>query len=312
MIGIRIIFCLFLLALSSACERPDSAEPVDVLTQSPPSKDRIPVTVLVKNAFSINAFERMVEEKFPQIDIIQVGNFTSDRGIVEYKRRLEHDDLTDIIMTWPLDVGETHWESRLLDLSSMPFTSRYNTAMLNSIARDGKLYYLPGPAQVRGIVYNKTLFEEKGWKVPYDFNRFIALCRTIEASGIAPAIMTGYLMDLPVVFAKKKSPKTIQNALSTTVHSFTKDRDYEVVISADFLTPNDNVLFVDDFLAYGNAALGIIDLIKQSGANLVGMGFIIEKAFQNGRKKLEEQGVRVESLAIIEDLSNCCIKIKDE
>lgn len=69
---------------------------------------------------------------------------------------------------------------------------------------------------------------------------------TIEASGIAPAIMTGYLMDLPVVFAKKKSPKTIQNALSTTVHSFTKDRDYEVVISSDFLTPEDNVLFVDD------------------------------------------------------------------
>ena len=107
---------------------------------------------------------------------------------------------------------------------------------------------------------------------------------TIEASGIAPAI----------------------------VHSFTKDRDYEVVISSDFLTPDDNVLFVDDFLAYGNAALGILDLIKQSGANLVGMGFIIEKAFQNGRKVLEEQGVRVESLAIIEDLSNCCIKIKDE
>lgn len=100
---------------------------------------------------------------------------------------------------------------------------------------------------------------------------------TIEASGIAPAIMTGYLMDLPVVFAKKKSPKTIQNALSTTVHSFTKDRDYEVVISAE-----------------------------------VGMGFIIEKAFQNGRKILEEKGVRVESLAIIEDLSNCCIKIKDQ
>ena len=109
---------------------------------------------------------------------------------------------------------------------------------------------------------------------------------TIEASGIAPAIMTGYLMDLPVVFAKKKSPKTIQNALSTTVHSFTKDRDYEVVI--------------------------ILDLIEQSGAKLVGMGFIIEKAFQNGRKILEEKGVRVESLAIIEDLSNCCIKIKDQ
>ena len=66
----------------------------------------------------------------------------------------------------------------------MPFTSRYNTAMLNSIARDGKIYCLPCSAQVRDIVYNTTLFEEKGWKVPYDFNRFIALCRTIEARGI--------------------------------------------------------------------------------------------------------------------------------
>ena len=134
---------------------------------------------------------------------------------------------------------------------------------------------------------------------------------TIEASGIAPAIMTGYLLNLPVVFAKKKSPKTIENALSTTVHSFTKDRDYEVVISSDFLTPDDKILFVDDFLAYGNAALGIIDLVKQAGAELVGMGFIIEKEFQNGRKRIEEQGVKVESLAIIEDLSHCQIRIKE-
>ena len=133
---------------------------------------------------------------------------------------------------------------------------------------------------------------------------------TIEASGIGIAAIVASEFNVPVVFAKKKSPKTIQNALSTTVHSFTKDRDYEVVISSDFLTPEDNILFVDDFLAYGNAALGVLDLIKQSGANLVGMGFIIEKAFQNGRKTLEERGVRVESLAIIEDLSNCQIKIR--
>ena len=133
---------------------------------------------------------------------------------------------------------------------------------------------------------------------------------TIEASGIAPAIMTGYLLDLPVVFAKKKSPKTIENILTTKVHSFTKDREYDIIISSDYLTPQDNVLFVDDFLAYGNAAVGIIDLVKQAGANLVGMGFIIEKSFQEGRKRLEELGVRVESLAIIEDLSHCQIKIK--
>jgi len=134
---------------------------------------------------------------------------------------------------------------------------------------------------------------------------------TIEASGIAPAIMTGYLLDLPVVFAKKKSPRTIRNAIATTVHSFTKDRNYEVVISADFLTPQDRVLFVDDFLAYGNAALGVMDLIRQSGAELVGMGFIIEKSFQDGRRILEEQGVRIESLVIIDDLSDGRITIRE-
>ncbi|WP_018108967.1 xanthine phosphoribosyltransferase [Bacteroides propionicifaciens] len=133
---------------------------------------------------------------------------------------------------------------------------------------------------------------------------------TIEASGIAPAIMTGYLLELPVVFAKKKSPKTIENILTTRVRSFTKDREYDVIISQDYLTPEDNVLFIDDFLANGNAALGVIDLIKQAGANLVGMGFIIEKSFQHGREVLEKQGVRVESLAIIDDLSNCTIKIR--
>ena len=133
---------------------------------------------------------------------------------------------------------------------------------------------------------------------------------TIEASGIAPAIMVGFIMQLPVVFVKKKQPKTMENMLTTTVHSFTKDRDYTVCISNNFLTSEDHVLFVDDFLANGNASLGMIDLIKQAGATLSGMGFVIEKAFQNGGKILREKGVHVESLAIIEDLSNCEIKIR--
>lgn len=133
---------------------------------------------------------------------------------------------------------------------------------------------------------------------------------TVEASGIAPAIMTGYLLNLPVVFAKKKKPATMENMLHTQIHSFTKDRTYDVVISSDFIKPEDNILFVDDFLAYGNAALGVIDLIKQGGANLVGMGFIIEKAFQDGRKLIEEHNIRVESLAIIDDLSNRTITIR--
>ncbi len=134
---------------------------------------------------------------------------------------------------------------------------------------------------------------------------------TVEASGIAPAIMMGFLLDLPVVFAKKKKPSTMENMLSTTVFSFTKQREYHVVISKEYLTKDDKVLFVDDFLAYGNAAKGIIDLCRQAGCELVGMGFIIEKAFQHGREAIEREGVRCESLAIIESLDNCEIKIRE-
>ena len=133
---------------------------------------------------------------------------------------------------------------------------------------------------------------------------------TIEASGIAPAIMVGYIMQLPVVFAKKKQPKTMDNMLSTVVHSFTKDRDYTVFISHDFLKEGDKVLFIEDFLAYGNAAKGIIDLVNLAGAELVGMSFIIEKSFQHGRDVIEKHGIRIESMVEIESLDNCEIRIK--
>lgn len=133
---------------------------------------------------------------------------------------------------------------------------------------------------------------------------------TIEASGIAPAIVMGLLLDLPVVFAKKKKASTMDNILSTTVFSFTKQREYNVVISKDYLTPQDKVVFIDDFLAYGNAAKGITDLCQQAGAELVGMGFIIEKTFQHGREVIEAAGVKCESLAMIESLDDCKIKLK--
>ena len=134
---------------------------------------------------------------------------------------------------------------------------------------------------------------------------------TVEASGIAPAVMLGYMMELPVVFAKKKKPSTMADFLATTVRSFTKQNDYTLIISKEYLTPDDRVLFIDDFLAFGNAGLGIIDLCRQAGAELVGMGFIIEKEFQGGRKVLTEAGVKhVESLAVIESLDNNNIKLK--
>ena len=133
---------------------------------------------------------------------------------------------------------------------------------------------------------------------------------TVEASGIAPAIMVGYLLELPVVFAKKKVPSTMENMLVTEIFSFTKNRSYNVCVSKDFLCPGDKVLFIDDFLANGNAAKGMMDLVNQAGAELVGMGFLIEKAFQEGGDLLRKEGIHVESLAVIESLDNCEIKLK--
>ncbi|MDO4929862.1 MAG: xanthine phosphoribosyltransferase [Bacteroidales bacterium] len=134
---------------------------------------------------------------------------------------------------------------------------------------------------------------------------------TVEASGIAPAIMVGYLLELPVVFAKKKEPSTMENMLATSVFSFTKNTSYTVCVSADYLRPGDRVLFIDDFLANGNAAKGILELAEKAGATVAGMGFLIEKAFQHGGDELRALGIHVESLAIIESLDNCQIKLRD-
>lgn len=157
----------------------------DIISQKYQDEERTQISVLVKYAFSINSFETIIEKKFPDIDIVQVGNFTANTVLAkEYEARLKHDDLTDIVMTWPLDVGSEYWDDRLIDMSGMAFTSQYNTPSLDAIAQDGKLYYLPGPAQIRGLVYNKTLFEENGWVVPNNYEEFIALCKQIEGSGI--------------------------------------------------------------------------------------------------------------------------------
>ncbi len=98
--------------------------------------------------------------------------------------------------------------------------------------------------------------------------------------------------------------------LTTEVFSFTKNKSYSVCISKDYLNENDRVLFIDDFLANGNAALGIIDLINQAGATLEGMGFLIEKGFQSGGENLRSRGIHVESLAIIDSLDNCTITLR--
>ena len=134
---------------------------------------------------------------------------------------------------------------------------------------------------------------------------------TVEASGIAPAIMVAYLMDVPVVFAKKRVPSTMEGVLKSEVYSFTKNQSYNICLCDSYLKKGERCLFVDDFLANGNAALGILDLAAQAGAEIAGMAFLIEKGFQAGGRILREKGIHIESLAIIESLDNCEIKIKD-
>ena len=140
----------------------------------------------------------------------------------------------------------------------------------------------------------------------HDINKVI----TIEASGIAPAIMVGAILNVPVLFAKKKKPSTMQNMLVTEVFSFTKGHSYTVCVSSDYLGKDDRVLFIDDFLANGNAAKGIIDLVSQAGATLEGMGFLIEKGFQEGGEELRGRGLHIESLAVIDSLDDCKIVIR--
>ena len=134
---------------------------------------------------------------------------------------------------------------------------------------------------------------------------------TIEASGIAPAIMVANLLGVPMLFAKKKVPSTMNGILKSEVFSFTKSRSYNICISEEFLKKGERCLFIDDFLANGNAAMGMLDLAAQAGAEIVGMGFVVEKAFQHGSELLRNKGIHVESLAIIETIDNCTIKLSE-
>lgn len=126
---------------------------------------------------------------------------------------------------------------------------------------------------------------------------------TIEASGIGVGCMVAQFFNCPLLFAKKTKTINIKgDVYSSKVESFTHRCTYDIIVSKDFLSPDDNVLIVDDFLAKGNALNGLIDIVNQSGAHLAGCGIAIEKAFQGGGDKLRKKGIRVESMAIIEEM----------
>ncbi|MGG2066318.1 xanthine phosphoribosyltransferase [Bacillus sp. S14(2024)] len=132
---------------------------------------------------------------------------------------------------------------------------------------------------------------------------------TIESSGIAPAVMAALEFGVTVVFARKRKSLTLQdNMYIAKVYSYTKQETNEISISKQYIHEDDRVLIIDDFLANGQAALGLMNLVQQAGATVAGIGIVIEKAFQDGGSKLRESGVRVESLAEIASLDNGTVR----
>ena len=128
---------------------------------------------------------------------------------------------------------------------------------------------------------------------------------TIESSGIAPAYAAALKLDVPLVIFKKQSSAILDTdtTIQTPVHSFTKNTDYVLMASKRYLSENDNILIIDDFLANGQAALGAYRILKEAGSSVAGIGIVIEKSFQDGRKKLEDLGLNVYSLARISKIS---------
>ncbi|MPM41462.1 Xanthine phosphoribosyltransferase [bioreactor metagenome] len=149
------------------------------------------------------------------------------------------------------------------------------------------------------------LFEEIG----KEFRRLfegeqVTKILTIEASGIGIACIAALQFDCPVIFAKKSKTKNIAGDVYTTkVESFTHGKVYDIIVAKEFLRSEDRVLIIDDFLANGSALMGLVQLVRDAGATLVGAGIAVEKAFQPGGQLVRENGVRVESLARISSMS---------
>ncbi len=128
---------------------------------------------------------------------------------------------------------------------------------------------------------------------------------TAEISGIAPALTTALALGVPVVYGRKTKPITMPDDMYTaSAPSHTKGQEVHLMVSPEFLKPEDKVLIIDDFLATGHTILALIRLAQQSGAEVIGVGAVIEKSFEGGRAKLEEMGLRVRSLAVIEKMTD--------
>lgn len=186
--------------------------------------------------------------------------------------------------------------------------------MEDKILAEGKV--LPGGILKVGSFLNQKIdtcfLREMGEEIARLFaSDNVTKILTIESSGIAIATAAGLQMQVPVVFAKKHKSSNVDGSTYTAVvHSYTHNTDYNIVVSSDYLCAGDRVLLVDDFLANGKALVGLTELVSQAGAVLVGAAVAIEKGFQGGGDSLRARGVRVESLAVLESMSDTSITFR--
>ena len=172
---------------------------------------------------------------------------------------------------------------------------------------------LAAGCRMRAFARGAALFREIGKEFKRRFaNENVNKILTIEASGIGIACIVAQYFDVPVVFAKKTQTKNIAGEVYTSkVESFTHGRVYDIIVSKEFLGKGDKVLLIDDFLANGKALEGLAQLVQDSGAELVGAGIVIEKGFQHGGEKIREMGVRLESLAIVDSMTDDSLTFRE-
>jgi len=188
-------------------------------------------------------------------------------------------------------------------------------ALKDRIRRDGKV--LPGNIVKVDSFLNHQLDPLLMRDIGNEFHRLFASepvtrILTIESSGIAPALAAGLAFGVPVVYAKKQISSNMSGScFSSPVYSYTRKAMYQVSVSTEYLDKSDHVLIIDDFLATGNALKGLLEIIRQSGASLAGIGIVIEKTFQNGGRELRENGLPVVSLAKIRAISDTDVIFDD-
>lgn len=176
------------------------------------------------------------------------------------------------------------------------------------IRQDGVV--LPGNVLKVNQFLNHQIDPQLMYEIGQEFARLfkerpVTKILTVEASGIAPAIMAGLVMNVPVLFARKKKPSTLDDMTYTAeVYSYTKKVTNTISVDSKFLSENDHVLIIDDFLANGQAVKGMLEICKQADVKVEGVGIVVEKSFQEGADWIKGQGIRLESLARISSFEN--------